>query len=172
VSVALGIQHAERMRRFILSSVGCLALLYFSTFSHKQHDYRENVPERKMYLDFLYSFFSDTFLILRKTARVMVKMYIGLHGQYPWLSDFNETWQTDGRTDGRAYMTKIVVAFRSFANAPKNRSYFTEDTTWTHYKDNRLMLLRNISEFYCKNRTKHRKIHVPPKTQCFAHNSL
>jgi len=28
----------------------------------------------------------------------MIKMYIGLHVQYPWLSDFNETWQTDGRT--------------------------------------------------------------------------
>jgi hypothetical protein len=53
VSVALGIQHAKRMRRFTLSSVACPALLYFSTLSHKQHDYREKVTERQMYLDFL-----------------------------------------------------------------------------------------------------------------------
>jgi hypothetical protein len=38
-------------------------------------------------------------------------------------------------------MAKTIVAFRSFTNAPKNRPYFTEDTTWVHYKDNRLMLL-------------------------------
>jgi hypothetical protein len=30
VSVALVIQHAKRMRRIILSSVACLAVLYFS----------------------------------------------------------------------------------------------------------------------------------------------
>jgi len=47
-------------------------------------------------------------------------MCIGLHVKYPlFLSDFNETcfmW-TDGRTD----MTKLIVAFRNFAKAPKNR---------------------------------------------------
>ena len=26
----------------------------------------------------------------------------------------------DGRTDGRTDMTKLIVAFRNFANAPKN----------------------------------------------------
>jgi hypothetical protein len=36
------------------------------------------------------------------------------------------------RKDGQAYMTKIIVAFRSFANEPKNRFYFKEDTTWAH----------------------------------------
>jgi hypothetical protein len=41
VFVALGIQHANRMLRTILSSVACPALQYFSTLSHKQHDFRE-----------------------------------------------------------------------------------------------------------------------------------
>ena len=40
VSVASVIQHAKRMRRLLLSTVACLVLLYFSTLSHKGHDYR------------------------------------------------------------------------------------------------------------------------------------
>jgi hypothetical protein len=34
---------------------------------------------------------------------------------------FHAVTKTDGRTDGRTDMTKLIVAFRNFANAPKNR---------------------------------------------------
>jgi hypothetical protein len=34
--------------------------------------------------------------------------------------------QTDGRTDKQTYMTKLIVAFRTFANAPKNGSTINE----------------------------------------------
>ena len=49
VSVALGIQHALRMLRTILSSVACLVLPYYATLSHKLHDLWEGgIIEHKM----------------------------------------------------------------------------------------------------------------------------
>jgi hypothetical protein len=49
VSVALAIQHAKRTHHIILPSVACLALLHFSTQSHKRHYFRKKkVIERKM----------------------------------------------------------------------------------------------------------------------------
>jgi len=48
VRVALVIQRAKRVRRTILSSVTCLDPIYFSTLSHKWHDFRETFIERKI----------------------------------------------------------------------------------------------------------------------------
>ena len=41
VSEALVTHHAKRMRRIILSSVASPAAQYFSTLSHKRHDFRD-----------------------------------------------------------------------------------------------------------------------------------
>jgi hypothetical protein len=76
-------------------------------------------------------------------------MYIGLDAKHPlFFSDFNETlifptfflntqlpnfirirpveaelFHADGRKDGQTDMTKLIVAFRNFGNAPKNDNY-------------------------------------------------
>jgi hypothetical protein len=39
MSVALGTQHAKRVRRILLSSVACLSLPYFSILSHNKKNF-------------------------------------------------------------------------------------------------------------------------------------
>jgi len=43
VSVALDIQHAKCMRHIISLSAACLIIQYFSTLSHKCHDFRKTM---------------------------------------------------------------------------------------------------------------------------------
>jgi hypothetical protein len=88
------------------------------------------------------------FMPKKELSEIWSKMYIGLHVKYPlFLSDFNETWicSTDLKkknvqipsfmkirpmgtelfhADGRRDMTKLIVAFRNSANAPKNNWQF------------------------------------------------
>jgi hypothetical protein len=72
MSVALIIQHATRMRHILLSSVACPAVPYFSTLSHKRHDFREGkkkLSNIKLCFDFSRQLLSEKFLILRRTKR-------------------------------------------------------------------------------------------------------
>ena len=82
---------------------------------------------------------SKIFLITRRNERDMIKRHIGLHEQYPlFLPDFNKTWilSTDFRKIliyqvywkslqwkqsffMRTDISKLMVASRNFANAPK-----------------------------------------------------
>jgi len=52
VFVALAILHTMRMRRIMLPSLAWLALAYFSTLSHKWHDFRKekNNSEHEIYV--------------------------------------------------------------------------------------------------------------------------
>jgi hypothetical protein len=49
---ALGMQHSNRMRRILLSSVVISALTYFSTFSHKWHKFQNKVLNKKRVFGF------------------------------------------------------------------------------------------------------------------------
>jgi hypothetical protein len=53
--VAFVIQSAKRMRRIILSFTASLAEPYFSTLSHKRHDFQKEVAEHKMCFFFIFS---------------------------------------------------------------------------------------------------------------------
>jgi hypothetical protein len=64
--VALGIQHAMRMRRFILSSVVRPAVQYFYTLSQKRQGFRKKkLIEHKMCVFISSTNLSEKFLILR-----------------------------------------------------------------------------------------------------------
>jgi hypothetical protein len=74
------------MQCAILSSVACPAVPYFPVLYHKRHDFGKKVTEHKMcVLIFSITFFSETFLIMGRTERDMIKNVF-------WASckDFNE----------------------------------------------------------------------------------
>jgi hypothetical protein len=65
VFVALGIQHALRLRRIILSSVSCLAIPYFSVLSFKLNNFRRRLLNLKFVFLCSPQVLSETFIILR-----------------------------------------------------------------------------------------------------------
>jgi len=70
VSVALRTQPAKRMRHIVI--VACPTLPYFSTLSHKWHDFRKNVIEYKMCILIFSTNWSQTFLTLSRNERDMI----------------------------------------------------------------------------------------------------
>ena len=139
VFVASGTQDAMHMRHTVI----CGCLQYFSTFSHKRHDFRrkKKVTEHKMCVTISSTtFFWNISHYKRKWERYDKKIYISLRVKcHLFLSDFNETWffMTDFRKipkyqiswksvqwetscSMRTDTTKLMVAFRMFANAHKN----------------------------------------------------
>jgi hypothetical protein len=71
--VSVVIQHAERVRCILLSSVTCLVVLCFYTLSHELHDFRkEKLLNVKSVFRFFLRLVSETFLILRRIQRDIV----------------------------------------------------------------------------------------------------
>jgi serine kinase of HPr protein (carbohydrate metabolism regulator) len=85
VCVALGIQHAIRVRHIFIC--GLSGSQYFTTLSHKRTIFKKKKAiEGKMRVLIFSTNLSETFLILRRTERDMIKkMYIGLHVKYPFI---------------------------------------------------------------------------------------
>jgi hypothetical protein len=125
VFVALVNRHTMRMRRIICGLPGCK---YYSTLSHKRHDFRKCV------IWFSPKLSPETFFILRfeiyrslcKVSVILVSFWwnlnvldrlfekctnIKFHGN---LSGGN--WVPCGRTD----IMKVIIDIHNFTNAPKN----------------------------------------------------
>jgi hypothetical protein len=128
---------------YLLISVSSLALSYFSTLSHKWHDFGRKLLNTKYVFWFSVQPLYKTFLILRRIEQDIIVMCRGRNIKYQlFLSDFNQTWifLTDFQkilkyqisrkfnhwewscsmwTYGKTDMTKLKVAFRSFFNVLK-----------------------------------------------------
>ena len=92
--LAVSVQNAKYLGPILWSSVVCLAVQYFSTLSHKRHDFRKKLCwTLNVGFDFLYKFVWRIFHSKKNWARYDKKMYIGFHVKYSLrFSDFNETW--------------------------------------------------------------------------------
>jgi hypothetical protein len=91
--VALIVQHAMRTRHFVICVLPDSTVFFL--LSHKQHDFRRIkivTEQNKMCVLIFSTTLSETFLIIRRTERDVVKKCVALHVTYPlFLSDLNET---------------------------------------------------------------------------------
>jgi hypothetical protein len=72
VFLALGIQHAMRMRRIIIAICGMSCSVTFFHLINGRF-LKKKVTEHKMCFDFLYKILSERFFILRRTERDIIK---------------------------------------------------------------------------------------------------
>jgi hypothetical protein len=145
MSAVLIIQHAESMRRIILSSVACLAVPYFSHYLINGTIFGEKLLNIKCVLWFVLQLLSETFLILRRIQRdIMINVHRSLcthcccqivitlelsrqifEEKKPQISNFMKIRPVVTellRADRRADMSELTVDFRNFANTSKNLS--------------------------------------------------
>ena len=91
VFVALGVQCEMCMRHIFLCGMPSFVIFLYIISQTAQFSKKKVINHEKCYLIFS-KIFSETFLILRRIVRDMIKMFIGLQSKYPlFLSDFNET---------------------------------------------------------------------------------
>ena len=138
VFVASGIQHTMHIHHTVTCSLPG-STIYFHIISWMAQVLKKLLNIKCVFWLSLQSL-SNTFPFEEDLSKIS-KMYIGLHVKYPlFLSNFNETWifltvfrkyqiswksvqwepSCYTQTDGRTHMMKLIVAFRNFANAPKN----------------------------------------------------
>jgi hypothetical protein len=143
VSVPLVIHNAKLIRRITLTSVAYPALPYFSTLSHKRHDFLENVTEHKICV-LIFSTFSWKISRFKNNWAILSYMYIRLQVSYPlFLPHFNEnrifspdfrkilkyqiSWKSVQYEQSCSMRAgRLILAFRNFTSTPKNVSALSD----------------------------------------------
>ena len=143
-------QRNIKLNHIILSSVTCVDLPYFSTFSQKVTIFwEESYWTQNVCCNFSWSYRLKYFLFWEELSEILSYKYIGLHTKYPiFLSSFGEYspqvfekypnikfpvnllvgtklynaegGRMEGQADRQTYTTKLIVAFRRFAKASKS----------------------------------------------------
>jgi hypothetical protein len=72
VFVALGMQHAMRMRHIVICGLSG-STVFFPILAYKEQDILKKVIERRICVSFSAQLLSEIFLVLRRTERDMIK---------------------------------------------------------------------------------------------------
>jgi hypothetical protein len=126
------------MRR-IMSSVACPALPYFSSLSHKRHDFRKRLLNTKYVFWFSLPYLSESFCHSKKNSArychkckkasykvpvILITLFRQIFEKFS-NTKFHENPSSGSRVPcGRSYgrgtdMTKLIVVCCNFANVPK-----------------------------------------------------
>jgi hypothetical protein len=128
VFVALHIQHTTIMHHVVICGLsGCTNV---STLSHKRHDFRnESLLSVKCVFWIALQFLSEMFLILKIIEWDVIKMFIGLHVNYPlFVSELDETGILS------TYFREILkyqISWKSVEWEPS--SLLTDEQTWRNH---------------------------------------
>jgi hypothetical protein len=154
-----------------MSSVASSALQHFSTL-FQQHDFQKKYWTKNCVL-ISYTIFFSISLSLRRIRRYIFVNYIVILVKHSlFLSDFNETLDRFSKNThipnimnpssgsrvvsrGRTVTSKLIFAFRNFANVPKN-SIFCPRIVFVCFlyvlKKRRLLPFTPLSDWFCRNR--------------------